>query len=176
MTKQNFESIESLDAVKKVLDESSKALDDSTRTIVDSAIPEVIAGAAGAGVGGVASFAALYYCGTVGLSAAGITSGLAAAGAVVGGGMVAGVFVLAAPVAVLGAAGVWFAKSAKAKKLKQEKDRLYNEALRKHEAIIRRLKEEANTSKERADYLNGLNVLLKKIIEELRQDLNASAA
>lgn len=90
--------------------------------------------------------------------------------------MVAGVFVLAAPVAIAGAAGVWFAKSAKAKKLKQEKDRLYNEALRKHEAIIRKLKEESNASKERAEYLNGLNILLQKIIEELREDLKSSAA
>ena len=71
---------------------------------------------------------------------------------------------------------VSFAKSAKAKKLKQEKDRLYNEALRKHEAIIRKLKEESNASKERAEYLNGLNILLQKIIEELREDLKSSAA
>ena len=51
------------------------------------------AGALGAGIGGVGSFAALYGLGSVvGLSAAGITSGLAAAGGIVGGGMVAGVF------------------------------------------------------------------------------------
>ena len=41
--------------------------------------------------------AALYGLGTVGLSAVGITSGLATIGSVVGGGMVAGVFVMAAP-------------------------------------------------------------------------------
>lgn len=176
MKKQNFKSVESLEAVKIVLNEAAEALNDSTRTIIDSPIPEVIAGAAGAGIGGALSFAALYYGGVVGLSAAGITSGLATAGALVGGGMVSGVFVLAAPVAIVGAAGVWFAKSAKAKKLRQEKDRLYNEALRKHEAIIRKLKEESNASKERADYLNGLNILLRKIIEELREDLNPSVA
>ena len=156
---KNFKSIESLEAVRIVLNEAAEALNDSTRTIIDSTIPEVIAGAASAGIGGAVSFAALYYCGSVvGLSAAGITSGLAAAGA------------------LAGAAGVWFAKSAKAKKLKQEKDRLYNEALRKHEAIIRKLKEESNASKERAEYLNGLNILLQKIIEELREDLKSSAA
>lgn len=56
----------------------------------------MLAGALGVGVGGVASFAALFFGGSVvGLSAAGITSGLAAAGAVVGGGMAAGVAVLA---------------------------------------------------------------------------------
>lgn len=51
----------------------------------------------GAGIGGIGSFAALYGLGTVGLSAVGITSGLATIGSVVGGGMVAGVFVMAAP-------------------------------------------------------------------------------
>lgn len=53
---------------------------------------------------------------------------------------------------------------------------MYNEALRKHEAIIRKLQEDANTSKERVEYLNGLNILLRKIIEELREDLNSEAA
>lgn len=173
MAKKNFKNVESLESVRIVLNEAAEALNDSTRTIIDSAIPEVIAGAVGAGMGGVLSFAALYYCGSVvGLSAAGITSGLAAAGALAGGGMVAGIFVLAAPVAIVGSAGVWFAKSAKEKKLKQEKDRLYNEALKKHEAIIKRLKEESNASKERIEYLQGLNILLRKIIEELREDLN----
>lgn len=176
MKEKNFKSLESLDAVNKVLNETSEALNDSARTIVNSTIPEVLVGATGAGMGGIASFAALYYGGSVGLSAAGISSGLAAAGALVGGGMVAGIFVLAAPVAILGSAGVWYAKATKEKKLKQEKNRLYNEALRKHEAIIRKLKEESNASKERAEYLNGLNFLLQRIIVELREDLNQSAA
>ena len=57
-------------------------------------------------------------------SAAGITSGLAAAGGIVGGGMVTGVFVLAAPVAVLGGVGVGVASHLKNKQLRQEKERL----------------------------------------------------
>ncbi len=105
-----FQSVESLQQVVNVLNEASEALNDKKRTIRESAIPEVLAGALGAGVGGVASFAALYGLGSVvGLSAAGITSGLAAAGGVVGGGMAAGVFVLAAPVVALAAGGVGLA-------------------------------------------------------------------
>ena len=87
-----FQSVEALQQVVNVVNEAAAALDDPKRTIRESAIPEVLAGAFGAGIGGAASFAALYGLGTVGLSAAGITSGLATAGAVVGGGMVAGVF------------------------------------------------------------------------------------
>ena len=81
--------------------------------------PEV-ADAAGAAVGstlgGAASFTVLYFGGSVvGLSAAGITSGLAAAG--LGAGMVAGIGVLAAPVAILGIAGYAFVKKRRNAKL-----------------------------------------------------------
>jgi hypothetical protein len=77
-----FQSIESMQPVVNVINEAAEALNDPHRTISESTIPEVLAGALGAGLGGVGSFAAMYGLGTVvGLSAAGITSGLAAAGA-----------------------------------------------------------------------------------------------
>ena len=116
-----FQNVESLQQVVNVVNEAALALNDKSRTIRESAIPEVLAGALGAGLGGVGSFAALYGLGVVGLSAAGITSGLAAAGAIVGGGMVAGMFVLAAPVAVLAGAGVGVASYLKNKQFHQEK-------------------------------------------------------
>ena len=171
-----FQSVESLQPVVNVVNEAAAALNDKTRTIKESAIPEVLAGALGAGVGGVVSFAALYGLGVVGLSAAGITSGLAAAGAIVGGGMVAGVFVLAAPIAVLAAGGVGLAAYLKNKQLKQEKERLYQEVLKKHEAIINALKDEAETTQERIDYLQSLNILLTQAIKDLQHDLGVSAA
>ena len=109
----NFQSVESMQSVVNIVNEAAAALNDKNRTIKESAIPEVLAGTLGAGIGGVGSFAALYGLGVVGLSATGITSGLATAGAIVGGGMVAGVFVLAAPVAGLAAAGVGVASHLK---------------------------------------------------------------
>ena len=139
-----------------------------------SSIPEVLGGALGAGIGGVGSFAALYGLGTVGLSAAGITSGLAAAGSIVGGGMVAGVFVLAAPAVVLAAGGVGLASHLKNKQLRQEKERLYQEALKKHQAIIQALKDEADADKERLDYLQSLNILLAQAVKELKHDLGVA--
>lgn len=168
----NFQSVEALQSVVNVVNEAAAALNDKKRTIRESAIPEVLAGALGAGIGGVGSFAALYGLGSVvGLSAAGITSGLAAAGGIVGGGMVAGVFVLAAPVAVLGGVGVGVASHLKHKQLRQEKERLYKEALSKHDAIIKALKEEADADKERLDYLQSLNILLQRAITDLQKDL-----
>ncbi|MBP3883749.1 MAG: hypothetical protein J6D54_02260, partial [Olsenella sp.] len=91
-----------------------------------------------------------------------------------GGGMVAGVFVLAAPVAALAAGGVGVASHLKNKQLRQEKQRLYKVALQKHQAIIQALKEEADADKERIDYLQGLNILLERAIKDLQQDLGVS--
>lgn len=171
----NFQSVDSMQSVVNVVNEAAVALNDKNRTIKESAIPEVLAGALGAGIGGVGSFAALYGLGVVRLSAAGITSGLATAGAIVGGGMVAGVFVLAAPVAGLAAAGVGVVSHLKNKQLRQEKERLYKEALKKHEAIIKAMKAEADADKERMDYLQSLNILLQQAIKDLRHDLGIVA-
>lgn len=170
-----FQSVEALQQVVNVVNEAAAAVSDKSRTIRESAIQEVLMGALGAGIGGLGSFAALYGLGSVvGLSAAGITSGLAAAGSLVSGGMVAGVFVLAAPVAVLAAGGVGLASHLKNKQLRQEKERLYKEALAKHQAIIKALKDEAEADKERLDYLQSLNILLARAIDDLKADLGVA--
>ena len=169
-----FQSVDSLQQIVNVVNEAAAAVNDSKRTIKESAIPEVLAGALGAGIGGVGSFTALYALGVVGLSAAGITSGLAAAGAVVGGGMVAGIFVLAAPIAALAAGGVGVAAHLKNKQLRQEKERLYKEVLARHEAIIKALKDEADATQERLDYLQSLNILLQQAVKDLGHDLGVA--
>lgn len=149
---------------------------DPKRTVKDSTIPDALGAAGGAAVGGGIGFAALYYAGSVtGLSAAGITSGLAAAGGIVGGGMVAGIAVLAAPVVILGVGGYVLVHHRHEEKLKQEKERLYSAALQKQQAIINELKNKAQMSKDRVDYLERLNILLQKAIEDLRQDLGKAA-
>ena len=162
-----FQSVESLQQVVNVVNEVADAVNDKSRTIRESAIPEVLAGALGAGIGGVCSFAALYGLGSV--------VGLSAAGSIVGGGMVAGVFVFAAPVAALAAGGVGLAAHLKNKQLRQEKERLYKEALKKHEAIIQALKSETDADKERLDYLHSLNILLTQAIRDLKKDLGKEA-
>lgn len=171
----NFQSVESMQSVVNVVNEAAAALNDKRRTIRESAIPEVLAGALGAGIGGVGSFAALYGLGVAGLSAAGITSGLATAGTIVGGGMAAGVFVLAAPVAILAATSVGVASHLKNKQLRREKERLYKEALKKHDAIIKAMKADADADKKRLEYLQSLNILLQQAIKDLRHDLGFTA-
>lgn len=169
--KHNFQSMDSLGPIVNIINEASAALSDKTRTIKNSAIPEVLAGALGAGLGGAASFAALYGLGTVGLSAAGITSGLATAGGVVGGGMAAGVFALAAPAVVLAGTGIMVAGAIRRKQLRQEKERILQLAIERQHAIVEALKNEVDTTQERVDYLTGLNYLLRQAIEDLRSDL-----
>lgn len=174
----NFQSVDSLQQVVNVVNEAAHALNDKSRTIRESAIPEVLAGALGASVGGVISFAALYGLGAVGLSAAGIMSGLATAGGAVsvavGGAVsasVAGIFVLSLPIAALAAGGVGVASHLKEKQLKQEKERLYKETLKKHQAIIQAMKDETDADKERLDYLHSLNILLQQAVTDLQEDL-----
>ena len=71
---------------------------------------EGAAAAAGAVLGGAASWTALVFAGSSGLSAVGITTGLASVGAIFGGGMVVGIGVLAAPPAALAVCGYAIAK------------------------------------------------------------------
>lgn len=166
-----FESLDALKPVINVINEAAEALEDKTRIISKSPISDVLLGALGAGVGATGSFAALYTLGTVGLSAAGITSGLAVAGGIIGGGMVAGVFVLAAPMVIMSGIGISIANKNKYKKLKQEKEEVYKNALKKHEGILNALKDEHDSNKERLDYLKSIDILLTKAIKDLKKDL-----
>ena len=50
-----FQSVDSLQQIVNVVNEAAAAVNDSKRTIKESAIPEVLAGALGAGIGGVTS-------------------------------------------------------------------------------------------------------------------------
>jgi len=115
-----FQSHEALNTIKSVLEEADKALGDKSYTIEDSSmsniIRNVLTSTTGVGVGGVIGFAGLFFGGSgVGLSAAQITSALAAAGALIGGGMAVGVAVLAAPAVILGGLGIIVGKKLKKK-------------------------------------------------------------
>ncbi len=175
----NYKSIDSLKPVAVVVNEAAEAVKDPTRTIVNSAIPEILGGIAGAAIGGAASFTALWAIGTsaasmFSLSGAGIMGGLAAAGGVVGGGAAVGVFVLAAPVAILAGAGVGIVAKKRSKQLAQEKERLYKEAIKKHDAIINELEKKDTMSEARTEYLTSLNILLRQAIKEMKADLEDS--
>lgn len=170
-----FQSQDALKPVQAVIDEADKVLNDKSLRIEDSAISGALTGALGAGAGGALGFAGLYFGGSVvGLSAAGITSGLAAAGSLVGGGMAAGLAVLAAPAVALGVIGAAIGAASEDEKLREAKNLMYQNALKKQTAILKALKEEADADKERIKYLTGLNTLLEAAIKDLEHDLGVA--
>ena len=99
MGKGKYTNKESLNPIKNIISKAGEMT--STEAVIsknDKGLSEVLAAAAGMGAGAAGSFAVLGALGIAGYSAVGITTGLATAGGIVGGGMVAGIGVLAAPV------------------------------------------------------------------------------
>lgn len=144
--------------------EAQAELDNILKQLKNDA-PKVVEGLsalAGSGSGMGLSFGALYFGGTVGLSAAGITSGLATAGALVGGGMVAGVGVLAAPVALLGIGGYALAKKYQQSKLGSA----LATAIEKLYAVQSRLVDNAEYFQQE---IGGLNVLISELCKQLEE-------
>lgn len=185
--KLNFKNSDSLELVKKLLDEAELSLNDSTRTtadvggelgkIMDNILKSEVfgVGAAGAGiaVGGIAGVGLLSAMGSVaGLSAAGITSGLAAAGALVGGGMVAGIGVLAAPALILGGGAYAIANKTKQKKLIQEKEMLIQRIMLAHDRIMIRLEKDKDESVDRLNHLKLTLDMLMGVKKDMESDLD----
>ena len=165
----NYRSIESLERIERLCEETDIALDN--KHIRRRTIPFFVGFLI---IGGLLiccllfAYILLFNAGTAGLSAVGITTALATIG--LGGGMVGGIFVLGLIIALPPiVAGVVFF-GIRELKFKTEKDSLYKEALKKQEAIVRALKEERDADSERIEYLNELNILLKRTIRELNQD------
>jgi hypothetical protein len=177
MKKLIYKNLPSLASAQKVLAEAAKAVHDPERTISTSDIPEILGAAVGSVAGIGLGVAMVSSAGSVaGLGAAGITSGLATLGGVVGQGMVAGIFVAGAPMAVLGIAGYAAISARNSHRLRQEKERLYQEAIVKLDAVQRELNQKVDLSKQRAEYLNALNIKLREIIDNLEKDLEKCKA
>lgn len=172
-----YKNISALAPVEKLVNEAGEALADPTRIKSnDGQLNEALGLASGVGAGGAIGFAALYFAGTTGLSAVGISTGLATAGSLIGGGMAAGIGVLAAPAVILGVGGYAIIARRNVKKLIQRKEMLMQEILRKQNAVTEELKAENARNSERAGYLTRLNTLLQQAVVDLRSDLNGAAA
>ena len=95
-----------------------------------------------------------------------------AVGKVFGGGKGTGAFVLAAPVAALITSEVvTYIDDKQKKQVQEEKERLQKEAMRKQEAVIPALKQEAQISRERQDYLENLNKQLQEALEDFQREV-----
>jgi hypothetical protein len=98
---------------------------------------------------------------------------LATLGALIGGGMLAGIFVAGAPMAALGVGGYALISRRNKIKLKQFKEELIQEASKKHDAIVRELKQKIDLVEDRVNYLESLEILLQRIVKDLELDLAA---
>ena len=169
----NYKNLSALDPVAKLVAEAGKALDQPDRTLRQSDVPELLGAAGGIGAGAAAGWGILAAGAAANASgAAAMTSGLAAAGGIIGGGMMAGMAVIAAPAVILGVAGYGVLAKVNKRRLRERKELLLQEALRKNDAIVRMLKQEGSATRERAEYLSRLVILLRAAVENLQGDLH----
>lgn len=176
-----YRTVDSLQNISNLIDEANTVLGNPEAQNLGKNVSEVVAGGVGGALGGGVSVTTLYMSGVTGLSAAGITSGLAATGrlavpllslaGVTCSPMVAGIGVLSMPVVTGYAICSKLVSLSNNKQLEQEKKRLYKEALKSHDAIISELKEEIRLNGEKTKYLDNLVMLLKKEIGNISSDL-----
>ena len=172
-----YRNLDALTPVTRLLDEAGKAVNDKTRTLNSSGIPEILGAVGGVG-GGAAAGAGILFAsaaqGTVG--AAALTSGLATAGSIVGGGMLVGIGVVAAPAVILSVGGYWLLSKRNKNKLAEAKEIALQDAVRKRDALLLELKSRNAHNVSRIEYLNRLMAQLLATIDNLETDLRATAA
>ena len=152
-----FKNKEHFERIRKILEETTEALKDKDRTLEESDRPDLLTGVIGVGIVSATAGTAAMIGKTVLVGKAATVAG--------------GVALVAAPFALLAAGGSGILIYKKTKREREEKERLYQEAIKKHNAIIKAMKEELNATKERSDYLYQLNEQLKSIIADLSNDL-----
>lgn len=93
-------------------------------------------------------------------------------GKVFGGGKGTGAFVLTAPVAALIVSSVAdYIDDKQQKQIQAEKERLQKEAISKQAALIQALRDDAQMSRKRQDYLESLNQQLQKALEDFQREV-----
>jgi hypothetical protein len=171
-----YRTADALIPVRKLLHEAGEAISEVGSSSRGIKIPSVIGAAAGTAAGGAAGAATVALGAAASAhGAAAITSGLAFAGSILGGGMVAGMAVAATPAVVLGVAGYAALARRNQRRLMLEKQALLQEALRKHDAAIRAQQQAAGANEDELRYLRGLVAKLDEVIGNLRGDLDQAA-
>jgi hypothetical protein len=169
---QIYRSADALVPVRKVLEETGKVLAEKSKWRLNIKVPPAAGATVGVAAGGVVGFAGMTAGAASGVSgAAAITSGLATAGSILGGGMLAGMAVVAAPAVALGIAGYAVIANKNHKKLIFEKQALLQEALIKQAAIQEKLRYELDAREADVAHMQALLARLSEIVGNLRGDL-----
>ena len=158
-----YETLEDLKRAEAEIAEFDKMLDKESNCEVKGAISELTGGAVGAASGVGGGLAAVYFLGTVGFSAAGIVSGLAAIGALVGGGMLAGIAVVATVPVLLGGGGAMAVRYHRSKQFKKARKKLRAHAVARRDFLVRLIKEKSDLGDLLDKYKEALMRLTKMI-------------
>ncbi len=158
-----YETIDDLKRAEEELAEFDRALDQESNREVIEAVTEITGGAIGAGVGTGGGMAAIYFAGTLGFSGPGIVSGLAAIGAVVGGGMLAGIGIVVAAPLVLGGGGLVLVRHLRSRKFREARLRLRQHAQARHEFLERLIREKEELGESLEKYRFYLDRLTRMI-------------
>lgn len=161
----HFKTMESLQPVVQVINETAAAVNDPERTAIDSSIQDLLTGslhATSAAAGSIPAAAG---------AAAAAAPTLAAAGGLTATGLALGALALAGPAIALAGAGIGALALVNEKQLREEKIRLYNTAGNRRRDLARLLQAEDTLTLERRDYLRSLDTLLRQAMEKLREDL-----
>lgn len=174
----HYKKLKDLEPVVQLVNEAAIATGDPTKVISDSPMAQNIylAGKGASILGTGLTVGATAALGTTGLSLGAIASAATAAGGLVGGAALAGTFVLAAPVAVLGVGGSLVASKAKKKQIRQlhdEKVRLLEEIKKQREHVKTTKEREINVVEERKNLMDALDKGLEQAAAELQSDLSA---
>jgi len=163
LTIVKYETLEDLQRAEEEIKEVDNLIGNESDMAIKAMLQEASV-ALGAGVGGIAGGGvALYFAGVAGFGAAGITSGLAAIGGIIGGGMLAGGAILvAAPLALTGGA-YFLIKFIKRKRFNEARNQLRRHAVARRDFLKKLIENQDNKDEMLAEYRMHLNRLIKMI-------------
>lgn len=160
-----YETIDDLKRAEGELAELDRMLDQESDERVVNAMSEIMGGAVGGGTGLGGGLAAVYFAGILGFSGPGIVTGLAAIGAVVGGGMLAGIAIVAAAPVALGVGGVFAARYWRNRKFDEARERLRQHAGARRDFLERLIREKGDLGESLDKYRSQLERLTQMIAD-----------
>ncbi len=158
-----YETLEDLKRAEEEIKEVDQLIEQESNATIKAAIQETAVAMGAGGVGIAGGGVALYFAGVVGFSAAGITSGLAAIGAIVGGGMLAGAAVLAAAPFVLAGGGYLATRYYRQRKFNKARDELRQHAVARRDFLKKLIADNADQAEKLSEYRMHLTRLTNMI-------------
>ena len=160
---REYKTLEDLQQGEQELQEVDRPIQQEQDETIKAALQETAVALGAGGMGIVGGGVALYFAGVAGFSAVGLTSGLAAIGAVVGGGMLAGAAVIAAGPLVLAGGGFLAAKIYRQRKFNEGRTQLRQHAVARRDFLAKLIADNEENAEKLAEYRMHLGRLTQMI-------------